>query len=587
MAGTPQEQTQAFPKPDDSRIAESIDFQSIDQKIDELVQGAIAQLQDSAKRDKGTANYTRTDMNPLAGEVNAVRSQRTAANLQIGEEQQQFAKATGEEKAALQAKGQAEGDFAKAENARAERESAVYNALAQSMGVRPEDVAVVAGRIAQLRPGVEQKLREVQSLQSVGPLDNPFEWLMNQIQLPSKINDYNAEATILNSLESSVTDSLKMAQDTASFATKGIPTITADMARAKAQLAKANADKGAADADEALAKQNAVFANQKLANDMHAAIITKDFTQLEIEQSKAELQAQLHNISIADNNATRLLKAAELLEKIEKTKGLDVLLKNYDRVMGHPEGTTTRYNFERFGEPQRQNIVAIGAGSLGPVNDPLSSIEIFQASRPGVGISKETRGFVNYLQGMKETILTDNRLQMIHGKEEQRAFVSAAMKTQVANDIRAASKTDSVFHELPPSVMLAAPGAIDPNSATAKILEPYAKQTGNVPSEMVIAAFMQQYENPVQAGAAIADYYKKNIILRNTYMNTSLFGIKLPEDYIFRRTRSLLAGGVIQDKYGSSVQYDLTNPADATKLVLRKKIDEILLKGLEQASKGP
>jgi hypothetical protein len=128
-------------------------------------------------------------------------------------------------------------------------------------------------------------------------------------------------------------------------------------------------------------------------------------TALQIQQEGEKLKAKIYAINQAETNASRLLKAAELLEKLEKTKGLDVLLKNYDRTMGHPEGTTTRYNFERLGEVQRQNIIAAGAGSLGPLNDPLSSLEIFQASRPGPGLSLETRGFANYLQGIKENRL--------------------------------------------------------------------------------------------------------------------------------------------------------------------------------------
>lgn len=573
--------TKAYPKPDNSRIAESVDFSSIDSQIDDLVQGAIRQLKDtSAKIGDKSATYTPVTMQPMQEEVNTVRSRRVATNLQISEEQERFSAATSAEQEALRNKGVAEGDLAKANNLRAERESAVYNQLATSMGIRPEDVAVVASRIAQMRPGVEAKLREVQRLQSVGPTDNPFEWLINQIQLPSKISDYNSEATVMNSLESSVNDTITMANATANFATKGIPTTTAEQAAAQSRLARSLADKAIADSEETLAKTNVTFATSKLAADVHAATITKDMTQLQIEQAKADLAAQIHNINVADNNATRLLKAAELLEKLEKTKGLDVLLRNYDRVLGHPEGTTTRYNFERFGEAQRQNIVAIGAGSLGPTNDPLSALEIFQLSRPGPQLSKETRGFVNYLQGVREQTLTDNRLQAIHGKEEQRAFVAGAMKSTVASDIRAASKTDSVFHELNPSVMLAAPGAVDPKSRTAKILEPYTKQAGNVPTDMIVAAFMQEFQNPTEAGAAISDYYKKNIQMRNSYMNATLFGVILPTTYHMRRSSSLMAGGAVTEKYGNSFSYDLTDAAEATKFVLRKQADKLLLEGI-------
>lgn len=579
--------TKANATPDPSRIAESVDFQSIDDQIDSLVQGAIRQLKDtSTKLGDRNATYTPVTMRPMIDETNNVRARRIATNLQISEEQDRMSTATSAEQEALKAKGQAEADRAKADNLRAEREAAIYNTVATSMGIRPEDVAIVSSRIAAMRPGTEAKLREIQKMQSVGPLDNPFDWIMNQVQLPSKINEYNADAVAINSLEESVNFSLATANAAATFATKGIPTTTAEQAAAQSKLALALANKAVADSEENLAKTNVDFATKKLAGDVHAAMITKDMTQLQIEQAKADLAAQIHNINVADNNATRLLKAAELLEKMEKTKGLDVLLRSYDRVLGHPEGTTTRYNFERFSEVQRQNIVAIGAGSLGPTNDPLTSLEIFQLSRPGPQLSKETRGFVNYLQSVREKALTDNRLQAIHGKDEQRAFISGQMKNTVAEDIRMASKTESPFHELNPAVMLAAPGAVDPNSRTAKILEPYTKQQGNVPTDMVVAAFMQEFKNPVEAGAAISDYYKKNIQMRNAYMNASLFGVVLPNTYHMRRSTSLLAAGAVTEKYGSSVAYDLTDSADATKFVLRKQADELLLKGMATTGIG-
>jgi hypothetical protein len=133
--------------------------------------------------------------------------------------------------------------------------------------------------------------------------------------------------------------------------------------------------------------------------------------------------------------------------------------------------------------------------------------------------------------------------------------------------------------------MLAAPGAIDPKSKLAKILEPLSKQTGNVPSDMVIANIMSEFENPSEAGAVIADYYKKNMILRNTYMNSKLFGIELPTTYHFRRGTSIY-GGVVKDTYGSGVDYDLTDAAQATKLVLRKQLDKTMIEGFQSNPQG-
>ncbi len=420
-----------------------------------------------------------------------------------------------------------------------------------------------------IEPVADEQLQEIQKMQSVSPFDNFLDWFSNQIELPSRIGAYNANATRINALQDKIDRGIKTGQDAANFAEKGIPTITAGQAKAIADKAVADARKLAADADENLATKNVSFAVQKLANDLHIVNATDQMTKVDLENEKLRYQSMINEINIADNHATRLLKAAQLLEKLEETKGLDVILQNFDRIMGHPPGTTNRYTFNKFKEAQRENMVAIGAGSLG--TNPFQGMVNWYMSRPGPGASPETVRFFDYLRESSEKIQQDANIRVLH-KDQVPAAISSRLEKQIELDIKDASNPKSIFREMEPAKMIAS-GAIPAGSQLAKILEPYTRQTGQVSTDLILETLIKDLPNPVDAGAAIAQYYKKNMELRNSVMNTSLANVKLPIEYKVRRTLGLEMTGVAR------MTFDLTKPEEATKYVLAKKLSDQIGQG--------
>ena len=554
------------------RIPESIDWQRVNRDVDALIQGAIGDLlrggsgRDAAGASTQVPTFQRANLDDLKNEVGRVKSSREVSHAQVGEEQVNYITAGKRKTDAIEAKGQAEASEIDANAAKAEQVAKIHRDLALSLGVDVESIAEVAHRIKLERPKAEALLSEIQEMQSVGLLDNPLEWFVNQIQLPAKVDPYNRQADRINTLQNALDASLKTAQDAAAHNTKGIPAITAAQAVAAKDKVIQQAVIDKATAEQELAKQNIGFAQQKLANDLSVANLTKEMTQLEIQQNLAAYQAAIYKITSADNDATRKLKAAELLEKLERTKGLDVILESYDRVMGHPKGTTNRYTFERLGKDQAHNIIAIGSGSIG--SGPAEAVINFMSARPGPELSQETGRLFRYLQGKFADISASSDIQRLDQKEKIYTM-NKKLTEEVQKDINRADVLGSIFYEMSPATMLGS-GKIPTDSRLFKVLEPLTKETGPVPTEVVIAAIQKEFPNPVEAGIVVADYYQRNITQRNTAMNAQAAGIKLPNEY------KVKSPGVLWDS--GTPNLDLTKPENATKYLLlqnvRKQVGE-------------
>lgn len=556
------------------RIPESIDFEAVNRDVDALIQGAIGDLLNGNRKGAAGAStevpsFQKANLDDLRNEVARTKSSREVAQAQIGEEQGNYLAAGTRRTAAIEAKGQAEAAEIAANAARAEQVAKIHRDLAISLGVDPEAIAEVAHRIKLERPKAEALLGEIKEMQAVGLLDNPLEWFVNQIQLPAKIEPYNTQAARINMLQNSLDAGLKTAQDAATHNSKGIASITAAQSVAGMDKVIQSAAIDKAVAEEALAKQNISFAQQKLANDLSVANLTKEMTQLEIQQNLSAYQAAIYKIKAADDDATRKLKAAELLEKLERTKGLDVILESYDRVMGHPKGTTNRYTFERFGKDQAHNIIAIGSGSIG--SGPAEAVMNFIQGRPGPEIAAETARMFNYLQEKFAPISSNPEIQRLDQKEKIYTM-NKKLREEVDRDIARSDVMGSVFYEMSPATMLAS-GKIPADSKLFKVLEPLSKVTGPVPTEVVIETIRKEFKNPVEAGQIVAEYYQRNITLRNTSMNAGAFGIKLPESYKAKHTHQ---EGPIWRNRGT--YYDLTKPEEAVKYVLAKQVEEEIFK---------
>lgn len=549
------------------RVAESVDFDEVNKNVDSLVQDAIELLRKNSGG-KG-ASATRPDYNPvdlsrLRGEVDRSGANRDATNLQIGVERDRMNDAADRKDAAVAAKSQADQDSVKADQERAAQEAKVYADLGDAMGVNVNDIAALADRMRIERPRAEQLLQEVQDMQSVGLLDNPLDWFMNQLQMPAKTEAYNRQADKVNGMQNTLDASLQSAANAASFNTKAIPSITAAQAAAKAGSIAEAAKIEQAKQQEELARHNVTFAVQRLANDLNVASATNNMTSLEITQAHHEYQAMITGIQFADNNATRMLKAAELLEKLEKTKGLDVMLDNYDRIMGHPKGTTTRYNFERFGQAAQQNIVAIGAGSGG--SNPLEAMINFGNGRPGALASPASIKVHTWLQDKTADIGANARVQSLDEKQKP-LVMNKLLLAEIDSEKDSAYKPGTLFYQLHPAEMLAS-GQIAADSKLAQVLEPYTKDPNTpVTSEVIVAAIRKAYPNIAEAAIVLSEYYQKNVTLRNANMNLNLFKIGAPKDY---KVPMNVPG------YGSMFRgkLNLTDTADAAKYLIFKDIKD-------------
>lgn len=544
---------------------------------DDLVRGAITSLRRPITIPKSAG----IDMSAAQDALDTAMDTRDEVNDVIDTETTRHGKAAESQKEAIGREGKAKAEGILADADKAKQEAALYDHFAKMFGISIDpnaEIAQVATQVRQLEPVARAKLRRVQEMQSVGFLDNPMDWLVNQIQLPSAIGDYNQEAAIVNSLQEGINSKIKTGQDAANFAHKGLPTITAAQAKAGMDRVTAEADKAKAIVDENLAKTNVTFAMHKLANDITVANATEKMSSLDLQNEHLKYTSLINEINFADKHSERLLRAAALLEKLEATRGLDKILEQYDLTMGHPKNTTTRYTFEKFAEAQRQNIVAIGAGSVGA--DPFEGMINWYKSKPGPGASADTVRFFDYLQDKAATIAVTPKIQQLDEKQKG-AAISKMMRLEIDNDLQNASKMGSLFYEMTPRQMLQSK-SIPEDSHLAKVLKPFTEQSGPVPTDMIIEAINLEYQNPNEAGAAISDYYKRNMQLRNSVMNTSLAGITLPKNYKVRNNPSVLSGGLA----GQKMSIDLTRPEEATKYILLKRSAQMVGQAMTEGLAG-
>lgn len=513
-----------------------MDWETAVKQADELFSKAIPKLMEDPTGGKGMPTYSRADTTEIDYDRERVRSQREVVSATIGEELQNYGTANEAEKKAIQAKGVAESDLAYAAKEQADREAAIFAQYGQIFGVTPENMASLVHDMNIQKPKLVAQGTEIAGMQAVGPGDNLLEWWGNQFALPGKIQEYNTRASTYNMMQDTLDSYIKSANDAATFAHKGIPSISAATAKAKSDVALANAAQASAQADENLAKVNVTFQTQKLAADVAAAEKTLQTTELEVRQRQNELQAAIHAIQFSENQAMRMLRAAELAEKLAKNedemaqrKSIGKILENYDRVTGKPLGTTSFDVWRVSGEAVKNNMIAIGTGSLGAT--PVAAAMNWYASRPGPLASPDTERLMGYIAEKTRRWMTDQHTQTMDEKQKI-DYVNIHVNTEIKQDIANASTLGSMFYELSPAKLIAA-GQMNPDSVVAKVLQPLTqgKMSENILTELVVDTIRKAFNNDNDAAKAIADYYQRNIALRNSTMNTGLANLALPNSY--------------------------------------------------------
>lgn len=521
------------------------------QMADDLIRGAITSL----KTPINVPEYEGVDMSGITRGLDKASAQAETANANIGIERDRANEANDRKKKGIEGKGAAEADLARADQEKAQLIANIHSQVAAAMGFDPnEEAAILGAHIADLRPQADAKLKEIQQLNQPG---DPLEWIANQFILPSKIQAYNAVAMQINSSQAAIDGAIDTAKNIEDFALRGVPTITTGQAKAKADIALNEATKLSAQADEDMAKVNVTFAQNKLANDLAIIAQTDSMTQIQQKENKQKYEAAINAITLADTHAKRQLEAAKLLEMLEDKNALRVIIANYENFMGHAPGTFSLATFKALKKERQDDVIAIGTGSLGTT--PASAMYNFYANKPVMGrVNPEVLRLMQWIHDKAEPIATNARTQAIDEKQKM-AMIDMGVNASMQVEINDAARMGSLFYEFSPAKMISS-GAIPANTPLAKILEPLANTSGNVPTEMVLQTILKEVKNPNEAGAAIAAYYQKNMELRNSTMNTQSMGVKLPATYTVRDSISPI--GFFK------AQFDLTKPADATKWIL-------------------
>lgn len=535
-------------------MANTLDIEEATRQADALLQGAVDQF----SKPLLIPSYTPTDTTRSMEVLNRAEVTGGEFASTVDESKKLNTAATEAEKAAIGKEGEAKAAGAIAVGQRSQQEAEGYQYFQRLFGVDMAPNAAIANAAREqqkLRETLATKRDRVNALHATSLFDNPIEYMLNSMELPGAVEDYNTVVDKINSNQTAIDEGIQTARNAGDLNNKGIPTITASMAAANANLAVADAAKQKAQADAKLATTNIDFANKKLAADMALSTATNATTHLEMENERLKYEAMANTIRFADTHALRLESAAKLLYDLADKRSLDVLLQQYDRNIGNPSGTTNRQLFNRLPAAERENIAAIGAGSAG--TNPYEALK--NIKRVGPQLSPETGRLLSYLSERESVIPRD---PLVDPKvNEQR--IAKVLKQDIEKEMSNPSQS-KIFAEMSPAKMIAA-NAVPHGSKLEAILLPLSQTDGPVPTNTVISAIVKEYPNPNEAAAVVSAYYQANVSLRNKSLNLGLVGMQPSTKYPVRATSFTFMNTPFG---GNTKAYDLTRPEEALKYII-------------------
>lgn len=475
-------------------------------------------------------------------------------NLTISAQEKRLGAIRDEQKASVLAQGDAKSQMELAAQAKAQAIADATAKFNDMFGLSPDgQIAEIAKRVRETKPNADAMLSVVTQLKSVNPLDDPIGWIQAGLALPSATAQYNQLAMQVNSDTNLINESIKQSTDAAAQMIKTLPAITVDQARAAAKVALEEAKTKASVLDIAHSHTVVSLSQSRLANAVTAANATKDSTQLDLQISQQRLQADIANATLATNQAERLLKAGKIYQELADTEGLKPILENAARITGRPVGSLTPTMIKLMKPAERDNLIAIGTTNSFGVN-PYDAFVSAAQSGIGQDAPPEVRDFLNYISG-KLTIIGANPMMQKLPPELKAGKFGEELKKLVMVDMETAAKDiSSPFHELSPAKMfMRIPSLAE--SEIGKALAPIATiDTPTIPSQIAAVLLKASNNDFNKAGAMLSNYYRANVIERNTVLSYRAFGIEPPEVY------KVSVGGMF-----TKIVLDLTKPGDAVK----------------------
>lgn len=493
---------------------------------------------------------------PMARQLEIATKSRDEQNRLINEQTKKAEEATQREKDALTKQAEGEAELARAIQAKDQRIADGFAFYQRLFGVHPDQAALIAqlgSKVKEELPQVMDQLGKIQEMQSVGPLDNPLEWLYNTIQLPSQIQAYNRGADRIEAMQNTINRSIETASNAGELNKKTVPATTAAEADAKAKIALAQSQRLASAADIALSRISVEFNSKKMANDLAIFSATASMTQVQLENSKLAYQAAIDKIRLADSHSQRLLAAANLIEKMGQSEAVEAMLRRYELTMGYAAGSITKAMFNTFSNDHQQNIVAIAGGNGG--TNAYEYLKNMEKGRPGPLFSENQKTLARELREMADKIQVPPNITQQVDKDR---YIAKELQKRVRQD-QELPYSSRLFREITPAEMLRAK-QVDPNSDLGKVLATLAQTSAKPSTEMIVQSIMTQFKNPSEAGRVVAEYYKKNISYMNDALNLRFAGIDPLQSYKVLSPVSPL--------FGKREQFDLTRPDRATQYIL-------------------
>lgn len=424
-------------------------------------------------------------------------------------------------------------------------------ALLSNLGLNTSDIDPL---VAQISTSMVEDYKSAQALRdsinekkSVGLLDSPLDYLINQFSLPSEIRAHNALIDRIASQKRFVDQTTSFASNVSAVNATKFTSTTMAGAQAAADLLKQKAEDTSLKIEDQLLKTDFDTQYRTL------QIIQQRMTNMSIletaEQNRAIKRTQAE---AKEAEAERVRLDNNMVNVSAKVLGLDI-----------PDRKTLK-NSPKDIQTAVEYIMANGGG-IG--KDPLEAWQHLARGNP-----RDMPVTVKYMRDSLDaikreaqtTVLKDPLNKTANGKQMQEALSTEMAKTfntYAANPNKSITPTfnetvDNPYHRPAPEVMTKIPDAR--RLPISKIIDDHTKALPTVPVtdtlivELAFANVGKYYKNITEAAKDVSTYYQKAVDFNNEKFKFDQFGLPAQMQY---KVKGM----------------DLTNPADLTRYYISQE----------------
>lgn len=516
--------------------------------------------------------------------TNAVQTGQVQYQEDILKQRAAMEQSVREKNDAITGQGDASAAVTMANQQRAQQVADMVQQIVQLNNVDPANPTSTAVRnVMDISAKTDEalKLRDgITEMQSVGFLDNPIEYLVNQFTLPSAVSKYNATVNEVNVKQQQLDNAISTANNLKTLTADTIPSITRAQADASAKLELKQAAERVADTNIMMAQQNSQFAASYFQATIANAQVQKGMSDAKGEAAWRTFQSQVEGIKYAESAERRMAETAKAVDYLKEHKILEEAAKAAATAWGWDPTKFSVSQFERLPKDLQLRFMAGGASGIYDLKpyEAFKSYELLHGPNMPENRKAAYERLGSIITAVEKNADRPGNAEAAAAKQKGAEAYQRYLSIKVNEALQLqkdSSSTDpnSLFHSLAPQVLLSRNQAFA-NSPAGKILEPY-KAASVIPTDQqvvdtLVVSMAKENASPQAIGSAIADYFKLNVGVRNGATDLKAFAIKAPTDYTIPLNvpgRSITGG--------RSMQFNITDAAEATRYVIAKQAAEI------------